>query len=463
MAARKKCLIVDPHVREAASAAAHKAGKEWEDLSWRARLMWINGGPKANASETTPKASQGRASGSTSGSTSGKTPAVPGDPETAAALELFKEFVEHGRGARAWRKNDFRMINSCVLPLLGCGDDAQLDWAHPNVALDQLNDLLQGGALNSAACRDLFGDEALMSSQVKSRPPLPPSASRIPTGPSRQGTGDLSSASRIPTGSSRQGTGDVSQNTSATPSRARSDSRTRTRESNGSDAGQLNISTKSDDPDRCMSPALAKSAWPQQRGSTPSSCSSSQGPPLAVPAVSHHDAVRARREAMEVSRKKSLQKALSEKADPQGGRGSEIEDLEQQIASGKSSAAAVVGLKKRLATLKATAIREQRAAEARARQQAEVRAVPTPAPQAEVPYQNSPSQEENDAWPAPAYPPPRAAQAPTSCSREAAMHEWSSHEERRTPTGYARGQNGRSPMGAASAPWGNAFSSDPDG
>merc|ERR1712137_551080 len=77
--------------------------------------------------------------------------------------------------------------------------------------------------------------------------------------------------------------------------------------------------------------------------------SSSAGPSAASGA----DAVRARREKMEMQRKKALEEALGRKALPRN-REDEIKDLEQQLATGKCSAAAASGVKKRILALRAT-------------------------------------------------------------------------------------------------------------
>ena len=46
--------------------------------------------------------------------------------EGEKALDLFRLFCTRGRDAHAWRKNDLRLINSCVVPLL-YGSEVQLD------------------------------------------------------------------------------------------------------------------------------------------------------------------------------------------------------------------------------------------------------------------------------------------------------------------------------------------------
>eukprot|EP00403_Amphidinium_massartii_P004885 CAMPEP_0178382306 /NCGR_PEP_ID=MMETSP0689_2-20121128/6426_1 /TAXON_ID=160604 /ORGANISM="Amphidinium massartii, Strain CS-259" /LENGTH=790 /DNA_ID=CAMNT_0020002507 /DNA_START=19 /DNA_END=2388 /DNA_ORIENTATION=- len=55
------------------------------------------------------------------------------------ALSLFRCFCRSGRDARAWTKTELRLINTHVVPeLFG---NFHLDWAHPNMALDQLDRL----------------------------------------------------------------------------------------------------------------------------------------------------------------------------------------------------------------------------------------------------------------------------------------------------------------------------------
>jgi len=79
----------------------------------------------------------------------------------------------------------------------------------------------------------------------------------------------------------------------------------------------------------------------------------------------HLDAIRARRSAIEQARQEALHKALAKKQ-----RGDEVTDiasLEEQLATGGLSAVAALAVKKRLAGLKAVAIREERAAAAKAR------------------------------------------------------------------------------------------------
>lgn len=82
------------------------------------------------------------------------------DAEQEKALELFRLFCCGGREALEWRKNDLRLINTCVVPNL-FGARARIDWAHPDAALDELERLVaksagQGGAAPSARRTDLL-------------------------------------------------------------------------------------------------------------------------------------------------------------------------------------------------------------------------------------------------------------------------------------------------------------------
>lgn len=61
--------------------------------------------------------------------------------EQQKAMALFRVFCSGGRGAREWRKNDLRLINTCVVPVL-FGERARIDWAHPIAALDELERLV---------------------------------------------------------------------------------------------------------------------------------------------------------------------------------------------------------------------------------------------------------------------------------------------------------------------------------
>lgn len=204
--------------------------------------------------------------------------ALTPDAEHGRAQELLRLFTEGGRDVCEWRKNDLRLLNN-YLPLVY--GDVQIQWTHPNVALDELERIVE------IRC-------------------TPVSAQDL------QGEG--------------------SQRDDGTPH----------------DPGQ-----------RESSPA-------EQRGYVQNLSS----PELLVDpdgheGVSHQDAIRARRSAIEQARKEALNKAMSKK---QGGNEvSDIASLEKQLASRQLSAAAAVGVKKRLAALKAVAIREERTAAAKVR------------------------------------------------------------------------------------------------
>ena len=64
------------------------------------------------------------------------------EPEKDRAAELFRSFLSNGREAMKWRKNDLRLINSFIVPWL-FGSDARIDWSHPVLALDELEQLVK--------------------------------------------------------------------------------------------------------------------------------------------------------------------------------------------------------------------------------------------------------------------------------------------------------------------------------
>lgn len=161
----------------------------------------------------------------------------------------------------------------------------------------------------------------------------------------------------------------------------------------------------------------AYKARPDSRagGSTPATRVPSAGSGSAASAasgrstssMSHRDVVRARREAMEKARQESLQNALHKKdVESSGVHETDVEALERQIEQGGHSAAALVGLRKRLAMLKAQAVREERVAAQRQRE------------------------------------------------AEAARHAEARYAQQATPSSQRAG------LGAAAAPWGNAFADD---
>jgi len=94
------------------------------------------------------------------------------ETDAEKAFSLFRLFCSEGRNAREWRKNDLRLINTCVVPEL-FGKDCTLDWMHPSAALDQLEQL------SSDAPPHLFADGAepplsLSQSPPKAQPKSPP-------------------------------------------------------------------------------------------------------------------------------------------------------------------------------------------------------------------------------------------------------------------------------------------------
>jgi len=124
--------------------------------------------------------------------------------------------------------------------------------------------------------------------------------------------------------------------------------------------------------------------------------------------------VQRRREAMESERRAALAGKVEKKTAP-ASRDDEINSIEEQLQSGKISAAASVGLKKRLASLRAAALREERAAKARAQAPRPCEQGPEPSaawPPRASPQQAAPSSQCNDAWPASAPHRPRSTEEP---------------------------------------------------
>ncbi|CAK9090658.1 unnamed protein product [Durusdinium trenchii] len=241
-------------------------------------------------------------------------PAEPEAPEKDRAVDLFRSFLSHGRDAQNWRKNDLRLINNFVVPWL-FGGDARIDWAHPVLALDQLEELTREAPeqlklLGPAPKKSVQAPYAPVAaptapttpntmtpgSTPHARPPRPPR----PQSPLEEGAPPAQPVAR------RCGTGDLPR-------------RSKAPEEN---------------------PRGARSASPAR-------------------VCSHQEAIRARREALEQARQDSLKKALAKKEF--GHREEEIAALEAQMGTASTYAAA--GLKKRLQTLKAAALREDRAAQ----------------------------------------------------------------------------------------------------
>jgi len=398
--------------------------------------------------------------------------------EHEKALALFRIFCTRGRDAHAWRKNDLRIINSCVVPVL-YGEDVHLDWTHPNLALDELERLVgdmpppahllkgPGGQSHAPAAK-----KPAPSAKAPPRPPVIPGSGSAP-----------STAGKRPP---------LSCKTSESP-RVRSASATRPTVEKTDESSNR----------RPHQNARMRSASPASR------CSS----PGAAP-VTHQDAIRARREALEKVRQQSLQKALSKGSKSTMSQDDEIAHLQQQLAENGCSAAAAVGLKKRIAALKAVAIRDERkrksvqnatvqqrtpegadrsnadsqtalrpcdeiqvAATAQRTVEEEMLTVGGSAPQYSVspprraPAPFAPEPENETRWPEPAVPPPRCAPF-QDVSQASPSNGWRGSNCGSAalgggvpPSPTAFGSNAgrrRAPPGAASAPWANAFSNDVD-
>mmetsp|Transcript_20587 Transcript_20587/g.71211 ORF Transcript_20587/g.71211 Transcript_20587/m.71211 type:complete len:947 (+) Transcript_20587:93-2933(+) len=393
-------------------------------------------------------------------------------PDGLKALELFKTYLAMGRDGYAWRKNDLRLVNVVVVPAL-FGDGASIDWNHPPLALDDLESLLRDAPEVLQSVNRKLNSAGGASKSAPSRPPRPPSGGDAARPSGYPDTGPAATAS----GSGAPGQRRLSQGAAALSSASARPPLRRSSEGGEGDSSASSLHARR--------PSSGGSYQETPSPSAPSSAGSS-----VRSNSSQRDAVRLRREAMEKARKESLQKALGKKeqpANPAGTGETEIEALENQIASGAQSAAAVVGLKKRLATLKAAAVREQRAAEARRRAaQAQQERPPPPPSQAApavaqqeqprrsvpsspygaaqsgggTPYGGTPHRgsQHNDGgwlaeerWPEPAIPPPRFAPSPlaSDCRLQSELMAVASAQRKRA-----------SPTGAAAAPWGNSFTDD---
>jgi len=312
---------------------------------------------------------------------------VPNSPDGMRAVELFLSFARSGRTAHDWRKNDLRLMNTLVVPVL-FGPNANIDWRQPANGLDQLEELCKATPNLSSLMSDARTPSAA------SRPPRPTSrevsARRLKASPNMSPVGYPASP------------------------RAQAQGRP--------------PSPKMQDQVRAAGPVSARSVSPGARepqpqlvtrGSSANSANSTCGP------TSHRDAVRARREALERSRRKELQKAMEKKdVSSGGGADSEIEALEAQIASGTCSAAAAVGLKKRVAALKAQAIRNRRQSEQKQRMQQAADTAAAPKPEASAPVRPETPQQTSPRQTSPAQTPPsrfaseqRSMQDHTSTSR----------------------------------------------
>eukprot|EP00448_Togula_jolla_P030082 CAMPEP_0170640372 /NCGR_PEP_ID=MMETSP0224-20130122/40190_1 /TAXON_ID=285029 /ORGANISM="Togula jolla, Strain CCCM 725" /LENGTH=238 /DNA_ID=CAMNT_0010970875 /DNA_START=1 /DNA_END=714 /DNA_ORIENTATION=- len=106
-----------------------------------------------------------------------------------------------------------------------------------------------------------------------------------------------------------------------------------------------------------LSPAAHAAAMLDLRTGSSEASSGPQGPGR----ISHQDAIRARRTTLEKARQKGLQRALSKQGMT---RPEEIVYLERQLGEGCLSEAALIGVQKRIATLRAAQLREERAAAA---------------------------------------------------------------------------------------------------
>lgn len=248
----------------------------------------------------------------------------PTEQDQRRAQELWEHFLANGRGARAWRKNDLRLLNSFVVSKV-FGSDAHIDWAHPNVALDQLEEY----------AREMPPPQLRRGVQTKPSSQFPP---RVPSrGANKSSTpaGDKAGIARTPNG-------------------------------NANCAHAVDHYGQPQRSARSASPARGRrGGQTPMEPSAPPSASSVRSCPAPS---SHSEAVRARREALEQARRRSIQQAL-EKREPSG-REAEMAELENKLQSGLSAAAAA-GVKKRLAALKAQELREQRAAAAKVQARAQ--------------------------------------------------------------------------------------------
>lgn len=243
------------------------------------------------------------------------------EPDKERAVELFRSFVAKGREAQNWRKNDLRLINSFVVPWL-FGSEARIDWAHPVLALDELEQLVK----EAPEQIKLLGAAPKKSSTQAPYAPVP--APPAPTTPNA--AAPTAPAARPPL-----------------PSRIRSPP-------GGATSGRAEVDEGQPVARRCGTGDLPR----RPKEETTSRVARSASP---APVTSHQEAIRARREALEMARQESLKKALAKKEF--GHREDEIASLEAQMHSASTYAAA--GLKRRLQTLKAAALREERAAQQR--------------------------------------------------------------------------------------------------
>ncbi|CAE8677169.1 unnamed protein product [Polarella glacialis] len=379
---RKRLTRLPPDV--VAANAAAEAAEEAAEAAARAKLA-AKSGLAVSESE---KAAELLVAGAVSESHKATSSAAS---EQDKAMELFRYFCANGRASREWRKNDFRLINTFVVPLL-YGPEASLDWAHPAVALDELERLVGAGADADAVKKSVSEAEAR---PVVTRPPLLPSSSR------RASSSELPS----PVGSSaglerlQEEASPLAAAAAAAGLPMPSRPPPRVRASTGDAVARRpppgpTFTTDADADGAIASEAPAAAFRARAQGVPQPRASRSASPSVRAGGTggarlqlemdfgqqgqgygptSHQNANRSRREALEQARQESLAKALTKKAGSQT-REEEMQGLEEQLASGQCSAAAAVGLKKRLQSLKATAIREERVAAARAAAAASARA-----------------------------------------------------------------------------------------
>lgn len=424
------------------------------------------------------------------------------------AFELFRLFASRGRQGRDWRKNDLRLISTCVVPPL-FGEAAAIDWCHPDTGLDQLEDLLKAVPLlvrmlelptgsnyaepGTPPSRGQTPDAGRVASAAAQTPVAASVPARPPRPAARPASGSASERGEPAAGGAEADCGSPAFRTPQGPCRE-------PRKASGGGRNQVAGAAVPPRPEpraRSEGPPVASARGSESPAAMHRVPSASSGASSSRSSGhSHRDAVRARREAMERARKESLQQAL-DKREPVAQGLSEAEVLERQIAEGGQSAAAMVGLQKRLAAIKAQAVREERAAEARRRQASQPPPIPAPAPPvpvARAALQTPTSRvrdsdtpagggsggraeeggagEEED-FPEPSVPPARgvALNAPsplaggtaggrervlTACGRPPACGLQAARPA-------AEAARKRPFMGAAAAPWANSFADEADG
>eukprot|EP00930_Biecheleria_cincta_P045683 TRINITY_DN31488_c0_g1_i1.p1 TRINITY_DN31488_c0_g1~~TRINITY_DN31488_c0_g1_i1.p1 ORF type:complete len:802 (-),score=165.93 TRINITY_DN31488_c0_g1_i1:202-2574(-) len=318
-------------------SALEEARTQFGTLRQRQRLARAPAAVLEDASDVSvsvgPPNTKGRANSkgrsADDSSTKGSSSAVVGPKGADAAMELFRLFCQQGRHARDWSKDELRLIDKHAMPAFYPED--QIHWSHPNLALEELEGLI---ARNPPLA--FMGDMPRRNDPVSSK-----SQNSSVEGPPSLTT------PRVP---------------EAAPARRPSPS-TKT----GVAANGLRLLKQS------LSPSSAKSGGSAKRLLPPAARPPARAPPDQTSAyddplingadlgdyhISHEDAIKSRREKLELARKQTLQKNLAKKE--RTSALGEIADLEEQLASGNASSAAAVGLKKRLAGLKAVQLREER-------------------------------------------------------------------------------------------------------